>query len=68
MPNPTWPNHRSIATEINMPWKEYRYLNKETKGLDFNGMLSDLDSAPNGSIILLHVCSHNPTGVDPTKD
>jgi len=39
MPNPTWPNHKSIAVEIGMPWKEYRYLNKETKGLDFNGWM-----------------------------
>lgn len=30
-------------------------------------MLSGLQTAPNGSIILLHVCAHNPTGVDPTQ-
>ena len=31
-------------------------------------MLSTLKSAPEGSIILLHACAHNPTGVDPTQD
>jgi aspartate aminotransferase len=25
-------------------------------------------SAPNGSIFVLHACAHNPTGVDPTED
>lgn len=31
-------------------------------------MLAGLRSAPNGSVILLHPCAHNPTGVDPTQD
>jgi aspartate aminotransferase len=31
-------------------------------------MLKDLDQMPEESIVLLHVCSHNPTGVDPTQD
>eukprot|EP00891_Asterochloris_glomerata_P004767 jgi/Astpho2/4767/Aster-00315 len=32
------------------------------------GMLEDLGQAPRGSIILLHACAHNPTGVDPTPE
>ena len=36
--------------------------------LDCDGLLSTLNSAPAGSIILLHACAHNPTGVDPTQD
>jgi len=32
------------------------------------GMLEDLNAAPEGSIVLLHACAHNPTGVDPTLD
>src|SRR5947207_9735066 len=28
--------------------------------------LSSLQAAPERSIILLHACAHNPTGVDPT--
>jgi aspartate aminotransferase len=31
-------------------------------------MLSALQNAPEGSIILLHACAHNPTGVDPTQE
>lgn len=36
--------------------------------LDFDGMISAIASAPKGSVILLHGCAHNPTGVDPTQD
>lgn len=31
-------------------------------------MLEDFNNAPEGSVILLHACAHNPTGVDPTMD
>ena len=31
-------------------------------------MLEDLQNAEEGSVVLLHACAHNPTGVDPTKD
>jgi aspartate aminotransferase len=31
-------------------------------------MIAALQSAPKGSVILLHACAHNPTGVDPTQD
>lgn len=29
-------------------------------------MLEDLAAAPQGAVVLLHACAHNPTGVDPT--
>jgi len=67
IPNPTWPNHKNIFGDASLSVKEYRYFDKKTIGLDLNGMLEDLRAAPNGSIILLHVCAHNPTGIDPTK-
>jgi aspartate/tyrosine/aromatic aminotransferase len=38
------------------------------QGLDFQGMLEDLSKAQKGSIVLLHACAHNPTGVDPTQE
>ena len=31
-------------------------------------MLDDLSNAPENSVIILHACAHNPTGVDATKD
>lgn len=67
-PAPTWPVHNTIPGRIGMKAKPYRYFCPKTKGLDINGMLEDLDKAANEQIVLLHVCAHNPTGVDPTQE
>ncbi|EPY49344.1 aspartate aminotransferase [Schizosaccharomyces cryophilus OY26] len=56
--NPTWGNHKNVFSNAGLNIKEYRYYNPVTKGLDIE--------APNDSIVLLHACAHNPTGVDPT--
>jgi len=37
-------------------------------GLDLEGLIEDIKNAPDGSIIILHACAHNPTGVDPTQE
>lgn len=66
--SPTWANHNQIFTNVHLPIKNYPYFSKETKGLDFDGMVNTISSAPEGSIILLHACAHNPTGVDPTQE
>lgn len=66
--SPTWANHNQIFSNVKLPLKTYPYFSKDTKGLDFDGMISTIQSAPEGSIILLHACAHNPTGVDPTQD
>ncbi|KAL2880643.1 Aspartate aminotransferase, cytoplasmic [Colletotrichum sp. CLE4] len=66
--NPTWANHNQIFGNVGLPIAQYPYFSKETKGLDFEGLKSTLSSAPERSIILLHACAHNPTGVDPTQE
>jgi len=66
--NPTWANHNQIFSNVGLPTATYPYFNKATKGLDFDGMKAALTAAPDQSIILLHACAHNPTGVDPTMD
>lgn len=66
--SPTWGNHRKIFLKAGLSQADYRYWDPTTRGLDINGMLEDLNNAPAGSIILLHSCAHNPTGVDPTKE
>jgi len=68
VPNPTWGNHNLIAKFCDIQVGSYRYWDKKNKGLDLDGMLQDLEEAPKKSVILLHVCAHNPTGVDPTED
>lgn len=66
--SPTWGNHKNIFSDAGVPWGEYRYFNPETVGLDFEGMIQDIEAAPEGSVIVLHGCAHNPTGIDPTPE
>ncbi|KAI0522949.1 hypothetical protein KFK09_005338 [Dendrobium nobile] len=68
IPQPTWGNHPKIFTLAGLAVKYYRYYDPATRGLNFNGLLEDLSSAPTGAIVLLHACAHNPTGVDPTLE
>ncbi|OEL22456.1 Aspartate aminotransferase, cytoplasmic [Dichanthelium oligosanthes] len=68
IPQPTWGNHPKVFTLSGLTVRSYRYYDPATRGLDFKGLLEDLSSAPLGSIVLLHACAHNPTGVDPTID
>lgn len=68
IPNPSWANHGAIFKDSGLKVEKYRYYNKDTIGLDFEGLLEDLKSIPKGSIVLLHACAHNPTGVDPTEE
>jgi aromatic-amino-acid transaminase len=47
--------------------ESYPYYNLSTNRLDFDKMLARLESLPPNSIVLLHVCCHNPTGLDLTS-
>lgn len=66
LPRPTWSNHHNIFRDAGVPVREYAYYDPATRGLDLDGMLHDLARAPEGSVVLLHACAHNPTGVDPS--
>lgn len=68
IPTPSWANHKAVFSDCGLEVKQYRYYNKDTIGLDFDGMVADIKAMPKGSIVLLHACAHNPTGVDPTEE
>ena len=68
LPKPTWGNHPKVFTLAGLTVQTYRYYAPATRGLDFQGLMEDLGAAPSGSVILLHACAHNPTGVDPTAE
>ena len=68
IPVPTWGNHWKIFNECGLQTMPYRYYDSSTNQLDFNGLMEDIQQAPDRSIILLHACAHNPTGCDPTPD
>jgi len=61
---PSWENHRALFESAGFAVKEYTYYSAERHGLDFAGMRASLSSMPAKSIVLLHACCHNPTGVD----
>lgn len=65
---PTWATHATICAAEGITTGTYRYWDAVNKCLDYEGMCADLSAAPRGSVILLHACAHNPTGVDPTKE
>ena len=65
-PSPIWGNHKGIFQECGLEVQRDRYYDRSTNRLDFYGMMEDIRDAPAGSVVLLHVCAHNPTGCDPT--
>ena len=50
-------NHESILQTVGFEVRKYRYWSKETLGLDIDGLIADLEAAPEKSVILLHACS-----------
>ncbi|KAJ7986174.1 hypothetical protein DPEC_G00348040 [Dallia pectoralis] len=68
LPSPSWGNHTPIFRDAGMLLKAYRYYDPSTCGFDFLGMLEDISKMPERSVVLLHACAHNPTGVDPKPD
>lgn len=67
--NPTWENHHLVFVNSGFTQpRQYRYWNSKTRELDFSGMIEDLKNAPENSVIILHACAHNPTGIDPTHE
>jgi aspartate aminotransferase len=67
-PTPTWGNHVPVFKFAGLDVKQYRYYDKKTCGFDEAGCLEDIQKIPEKSIILLHACAHNPTGVDPSPE
>ena len=63
--NPSWGNHHVVFRTAGFQLIDYRYYDDASHGLDFAGMLEDLGKLEPGTVVLLHACCHNPTGVDP---
>ncbi|XP_055531726.1 aspartate aminotransferase, cytoplasmic [Wyeomyia smithii] len=67
--SPTWENHHKVFVYAGFTEpRTYRYWDQERCGIDFEGMIADLKAAPKGSVIILHACAHNPTGIDPSQE
>jgi len=68
--NPTWGNHFKVFQNAGFTQTPtYPYWNGETRSVNFEALKNCLtNEVPEGAIIVLHACAHNPTGVDLTRD
>ncbi|MDN7493303.1 amino acid aminotransferase [Burkholderia sp. AU45274] len=65
--DPSWENHRALFEAAGFEVVAYPYYDAATNGVNFEGMLSALNSYAAGTVVVLHACCHNPTGVDLTE-
>ena len=63
--DPSWENHRALFESAGFTVNTYAYYDPASRGLDFPAMIAALERVPQGGIVVLHACCHNPTGVDP---
>ncbi len=66
--DPSWENHRALFESAGFEVVNYPYYEASTHGVAFDAMIAALNSYPAGTVILLHACCHNPTGVDLTTE
>jgi aromatic-amino-acid transaminase len=66
--DPSWENHRAIFEYAGFEVITYPYYEPKTRGLDFDAMVAGLKALPPKTVVVLHACCHNPTGVDPTAE
>ncbi|MGG2020966.1 amino acid aminotransferase [Pseudomonas sp. S8] len=65
--NPTWPIHETIFAAAGVKVSHYPYVGSDNR-LDVDAMLAVLNEVPQGDVVLLHACCHNPTGFDLSHD
>ena len=65
--DPTWPIHESIFAEAGLKVGHYPYVGRDNT-LNVAAMLHALEDVPQGDVVLLHACCHNPTGFDLSQD
>ncbi len=61
---PTWPNHPNVFQSAGLKVDSYPYFDASTNGVDFEAMLAKIRTIPQGDVLLVHGCCHNPTGAD----
>lgn len=65
---PTWQNHVAIFESAGFKVGSYPYYDKKTGEIDFPAMLECLKGLKKDTVVILHACCHNPTGVDLTQE
>lgn len=64
--DPTWPVHIPLLGSVGLQFHSYHYYDPDTHGVNFDAMVTDLENAVAGDVVLLHGCCHNPCGADLT--
>ena len=64
--DPSWENHRAVFEYAGFTVKTYPYYDAATNGVRFDAMLAAFKAMPKDSVVVLHACCHNPTGIDLT--
>ncbi|HKA42153.1 MAG TPA: amino acid aminotransferase [Burkholderiales bacterium] len=62
--DPSWENHEALFESAGFKVHAYPYYDAATHSVKFEGMVGTLQKLPSGTVVVLHVCCHNPTGVD----
>lgn len=66
--DPTWGNHIAIFKADGLSVGKYPYLSADRSAVDFDAMIKALKALPPKTLVLLHGCCHNPTGLDLTHE
>ncbi|NKB78168.1 MAG: aminotransferase class I/II-fold pyridoxal phosphate-dependent enzyme [Gammaproteobacteria bacterium] len=66
--DPTWGNHYPVFRQAGFKVDSYPYLNRETKTVNEDEMLSKISQLGTNDIVLLHGCCHNPTGAELSEE
>jgi aromatic-amino-acid transaminase len=66
--DPSWENHRALFESAGFTVNNYTYYDPATHGVNFEGMLASLKAMPEGAVVVLHACCHNPTGAELNAD
>ena len=66
--DPSWENHRALFSAAGFEVQTYAYYDAQKRGVDFEGLVSSLEAATAGTVVVLHACCHNPTGYDLTPE
>lgn len=66
--DPTWANHISILQADGLEVGKYTYITADRSAVDFEGLKANLKALEPRTLVLMHACCHNPTGLDLTQE
>ncbi|KAK6454853.1 aspartate aminotransferase/Glutamic oxaloacetic transaminase AAT2/GOT1 [Scheffersomyces xylosifermentans] len=65
---PSWSNYIGMIEFIGSKVTTFTHYNEKTKKIEFDAVVSALESAPANSVFLFQTCCHNPTGADYSQE